>query len=152
MRQRGPLLSGEPPDTGSLRGDVLALLERMSAALRSLGTHVIVGLLADYLHDPEVFAYLRPLVMTQGHDVMQRLLRRAAERGEIPGADVSPHVASLPIDLLRHELLVTQTAATPEAIIAIVDDVFLPLVAGGGTSRWEAPPITTPDEHAQDSR
>src|SRR5215472_19059285 len=42
LRQRGPLLSGEPPDTGSLRGDVLALLERMSAGLLARGTGVIV--------------------------------------------------------------------------------------------------------------
>jgi AcrR family transcriptional regulator len=131
LRQRGPLLSGKLPDTGSLRGDVLALLERMSAGLLARGTGVILGLLGDYLRDPELLAYLRPLIMTQGHDVMQILLRRAAERGEIPSASVSPRVASLPIDLLRHEFLVTQSAAAPEVLIDIVDDIFLPLVCEG---------------------
>jgi AcrR family transcriptional regulator len=128
LRHRGPLLSGEPPDTGTLRGDVVALLERMSAGLRALGTGAILGLLADYLRDPELLAYVRPQIMTQGHDVMQLLLRRAAERGEIATASVNPRVASLPIDLLRHELFVTQSAAESDVISDIVDDIFLPLL------------------------
>jgi len=132
LRQRGPLLSGEPPDTGSLRGDVLALLERISSGLRALGTGAVLGLLADYLRDAELLASVRPQIMTQGHDVMQLLLRRAAERGEIPDGVLSPRVASLPIDLLRHELFVTQSAAGPGALIEIIDDIFLPLVRGTG--------------------
>ena len=36
-------------------------------------------------------------------------------------------IVALPADLLRHELFMTMTAATPERIIDIVDDVFLSL-------------------------
>jgi Tetracyclin repressor-like, C-terminal domain len=60
---------------------------------------------------------------------MYILLRRAAERGEIPSSNVSPRVASLPVDLLRHELFVTQGAADDRVLVAIVDDIFLPLVS-----------------------
>ena len=102
----------------------------MSAGLLARGTGVIVGLLGDYLRDPELLAYLRPLLMTQGQEVMQFLLRRAAERGEIPSASVRPRVASLPIDLLRHEFLITQSAPAPDVLLDIVDDIFVPLVRG----------------------
>src|ERR1700691_156525 len=43
MRRHRPLLSGEIPDTGSLRGDVLALLRRMSARLAAVGTETVHG-------------------------------------------------------------------------------------------------------------
>ena len=33
LRRHRPMLSGEVPDTGSLRGDVLAVLQRMSRRL-----------------------------------------------------------------------------------------------------------------------
>jgi hypothetical protein len=36
-------------------------------------------------------------------------------------------VVSLPLDLLRHELLMTLEQASPQTIAAIVDDVFVPL-------------------------
>lgn len=128
MRQRGPLLSGEPPDTGSLRGDVLALLTRISVRLEEMGPEVILGLLADYVRNAELLAYTRPEVLSVGLEVMRRLLARAAERGEIPTAQVPPRVASLPVDLLRHELFVTQRTLPESVCVAIVDEIFLPLV------------------------
>jgi hypothetical protein len=128
MRQRGPLLSGEPPNTGSLRGDVLALLTCISARLEEVGPEVILGLVADYVRDAELLAHLRPEVLSVGLEVMWHLLSRSAERGEIPTAEVPPRVASLPVDLLRHELFVTQRSVPESARIAIVDEIFLPLV------------------------
>jgi AcrR family transcriptional regulator len=38
MRRHRPMLSGEVPDTGTLRGDVLAVLRRVSAQLAERGT------------------------------------------------------------------------------------------------------------------
>jgi hypothetical protein len=51
IRRHRPLLSGEIPDTGSLRGDVLALLRRMSSRLAEIGPETVYGLLGDYLSD-----------------------------------------------------------------------------------------------------
>ena len=48
IRRHRPLLSGEIPDTGTLRGDVLALLRRMSARLAEIGPETVYGLLGDY--------------------------------------------------------------------------------------------------------
>ena len=134
MRQRGPLLSGEAPNTGSLRGDVLALLTRMSTGLRELRTDTIVGLFAEYMRNPELLEHLRRQVLSMGLEVMQSLLHRAAGRGEIPSADVLPRVASLPVDLLRHELLITRGAISEQTLAQIVDNIFLPLVGAHRTS------------------
>jgi hypothetical protein len=61
-------------------------------------------------------------------DVMQTILGRAINRGEIAAARLTPRVVSLPTDLARHEILMTFEPLSDEAIKEIVDEVFLPLV------------------------
>ena len=128
MRQQAPLLSGEVPDSGTLRGDVLVLLVRVSRRLSEVGSEIIHGLLTDYFRDAELLAYLFVEVLQIGADVMQAILRRAAERGDVRLDTVSPRVATLPIDLARHELLVTRAPVPESVLVEIVDDIFLPLV------------------------
>src|SRR5580693_10073750 len=51
IRRHRPMLSGEIPDTGGLRGDVLALLRRMSARLTDIGIDTVHGLVGEFLAD-----------------------------------------------------------------------------------------------------
>jgi hypothetical protein len=68
--------------------------------------------------------------------VLDAVIERAVARGEIQPGQVSERVARLPVDLFRHELLMTLQPVADEVIEEIVDDVFLPLVRLGaaGTS------------------
>ncbi len=127
MRRHRPMLSGEVPDTGSLRGDVLALLTRVSDRLTELGPETVYGILGDYFADTELFSAFQEQVLHIGAGVMATILKHAEERGEVrPG--ISPRVASVPTDLFRHELLIRRTPPTSRVIAEIIDDVFLPLV------------------------
>lgn len=54
------------------------------------------------------------------------IVERAVARGEL-AATPPARIVALPADLVRNELFMTMTAATPETIIDIVDNVFLPL-------------------------
>jgi hypothetical protein len=60
--------------------------------------------------------------------VMTAILDRAAERGEIPSADLSERVATVAVDLVRHEMLLRRHPVSDKTVREIVDDVFLPLV------------------------
>jgi AcrR family transcriptional regulator len=128
IRHHGPILSGPVPDTGSLRGDVLALLSRMSDRFAARGLEVLHSFLADYYRDDELFAYLQTQTFQVGSNIMMTILQRAAERGEVQLDTIPPRVATLPVDLMRHELLVTRAAASQEAALQIVDGIFLPLI------------------------
>lgn len=109
------------PDTGELRSDVLAVLERMANRFREIGPDVIHGLLAEAPDlDPEVFARMTGM--------MKALVSQAAERGEIPTAEVPERVLTSATNLLRHEMLLTRTPISTETLTSIVDEVFLPLV------------------------
>ena len=127
MRRHRPMLSGQIPDTGTLRGDVLAVLHRMSARLAEIGPETVYGVLGEYLSSPDAFGLLQDQVLHIGTDVMTTILKRAADRGEAR-PDVPPRVATLPTDLFRHELLRYRTPPTGRVLDEILDEVFLPLV------------------------
>ena len=90
MRQNAPLLSGTIPNTGTLRGDVIALLERAANQLRAVGQEVILGLLSDVIAKDMLSQKIR--VDTTVKDVMTTILQRADERGEVNLATI-PEVA-----------------------------------------------------------
>ncbi len=119
----------EIPNTGSLRGDMLALLGGVNDARYSFTvvvTAAFSGLLTSTgLTPAEVRARLlgdRPMWSDQ-------IFRRAHERGEIDLDKTPAAVLALPFDLMRHDLLMTLKPVPPERIAAIVDDLFLPLAA-----------------------
>jgi AcrR family transcriptional regulator len=127
IRRHRPLLSGEIPDTGSLRGDVLALLRRNSSRLAEIGPETVYGLIGDYLSDAGAFSRGQQDVLHISAEVMQTILKRAADRGEArPG--VGRRIATLPTDLFRNELFRSRTPPSEGTLVEIVDDVFLPLV------------------------
>ena len=117
----------ESPDTGSLRGDLLALLGSFSDG-RSVFTAVITaafaGLLADSGMTP---AEVRARIIEDRPVRSLEIYRRACERGEIDLDRVPETVLSMPFDLMRHDLLMTLRAVPEQRIVSIVDDLFLPL-------------------------
>lgn len=120
-RQMVPM-SREIPDTGTLRGDALSVLRQLRRRYRQIGPDILHGLMTEL---PEVRASGLQVIP----EVMMVILRRAAERGEVRLEKVTPRVASLPGDLLRHQLLITRAPPSDAFLAEIVDDLFLPLVA-----------------------
>lgn len=121
VRRRSGALGEQVPDTGELRGDVLAVLREMVERQRELGPDVIPGLLAEVPDvDPDFARIMR--------GVLGVILERAVGRGEIGSGELPGRVVSLPADLLRHEMLLGREPVSEQVLVSIVDDVFLPLV------------------------
>jgi AcrR family transcriptional regulator len=122
----------EIPDTGTLRGDMLALLTAMS---RARATFMAVaaaagfsGLLASTGLTP---AQAREKLLGDGRVRGDQIIfRRAQDRGEIDLKRIPPAVLAMPFDLVRHDLLMNLGPVKPERITSIVDEIFLPLVTG----------------------
>jgi AcrR family transcriptional regulator len=118
----------EVPNTGSLRGDVLALLRAISERNVELAGLISV-LQADYYQEtglPPVA--LRERTPGGASEIMESLLRRAVDRGEIDAGRITPRIARLPIDLVHHDLTMTLAPMTEAALEEIVDTIFLPLL------------------------
>lgn len=125
-RETEPLAA---PDTGDLRGDLIALLRSMTRRRAELATMIgarLGGLFADTGTTP---AELRDLVPGEGGRWSRRVYGRAAERGELDLGRVPAHVLDMPFDLVRHDMLMTFEPVPDERITAIVDELFLPLIA-----------------------
>ena len=71
-------------------------------------------------------SFVNSIVLRGGGEVMSSVLERAASRGE-SRENISPRVARLPLDLLRHELILTHQPPSQRVLEEIVDDIFLPL-------------------------
>jgi AcrR family transcriptional regulator len=125
VRRRIGSIADEVPDTGSLREDTLAVLRGLRRRCRVMGTGTALGLLAE-AHElpPDVFGVVPAVMMT--------VLKHAAERGEARPESVTPRIAALPGDLLRHELLISRAPASDAFLAEVVDEVFLPLARTPG--------------------
>ncbi len=116
------------PDSGSLRGDLIALMHAVSDGRQTLTaviSAVFSGLLADSGMTP---MEIRERIMGDRPLWSNEIFRRAHERGEIDLDRIPPAVLAMPFDLMRHDLLLTLKPVTEKRILEITDDLFLPLV------------------------
>lgn len=118
----------DAPDTGSLRGDVLALLHRANETRSRVGIQLMAQLGPYFAETGSSMADLRAALLADRDSVMDTILARAEARGEIDRDRCTPRVVAVPFDLYRHELLMTLRPVPDDALHAILDDVFLPLV------------------------
>ena len=120
-----------PPDTGALRGDVLALLRGANQHMATPAGALIRSLLAAAGDDPELMAQLRDSILDAGSGLWLTVLGRAVARGEISPEALHPRVATVAIVLLRNEYVARGTTTVPDRVLVeIVDEVYLPLLRG----------------------
>jgi AcrR family transcriptional regulator len=119
------------PDLGSVGDEICLLLRRMSDRVRPDMIRLVFDMQRDLADEHSNLADMRAHLRAQivEPDVMQTILGRAIDRGEIAAARLTPRIVSLPTDLARHEVLMTFEPLSDDAIKEIVDEVFLPLVS-----------------------
>jgi AcrR family transcriptional regulator len=118
----------EVPDTGTLRGDMMALMRhanvRMAPSVATLTYH-----LGAYFQETGTSPRdLRTAILGHRVTAAEIVVDRAAERGEIDPERLTPRLRNLAIDLYRHEALMTLAPVPDRIIEEILDEVFLPLV------------------------
>lgn len=137
------------PDTGTLRGDALALLRAANAMWSSPRGAVLRDLLTAAGDDPDLLTLLREQAGGTGSGTGSgngtgsgtdaawlTLLERAVARGEAAAGATHPRVVSVPMTLLRGEYALRGLPEVPDEVLTeIVDEVFLPLVRGRATGR-----------------
>ncbi|MDJ1131265.1 TetR/AcrR family transcriptional regulator [Streptomyces iconiensis] len=133
------------PETGSLRGDAIGFLRNAYAGRTHMITMMSVQL-ADYFRATGTsFSELRESLLPPGQPTaFEIVVARAVERGELPDVPRSSRVVNLPFDLLRHDMLVTRRSVSDEAIVEIVDEVWLPLLERQETPDARPPSSTPP--------
>jgi len=113
------------PDTGTIEGDLVAMLQEMRATASTPAGKVALRLLAEQAAHPDLVAAIRSTMMVKRRAVFRRVLKRGEERGEIrEGADLDVVVQMLlgPVLirlLIKHEdVPASVPAATVKLLLA----------------------------------
>src|SRR5215510_15087211 len=80
LRANRPVFSSEAPDTGTVRGDLMVILHRVSEMVDDLSPEVIFGLIAELLHESESSLFAE--VHERNAKIMMEILTRGVGRGE----------------------------------------------------------------------
>ena len=81
---RPDLVTNEAPDTGSLAGDLDAVVERVGRNENNLiTTDLVLRVALEAVRDPELATALDDLMLSRGKRVLSTILAQAAARGEI---------------------------------------------------------------------
>ena len=125
---RRGLGSVQPPNTGSLRGDIDALAVAIPDLNEAeVGTmKVVIGVATAATHDPVLAAALDELVLSQPRRMIGVVLDNAVARGEIPaGRDLALiGDAALGLNILR---AITGRPIDRVFIRRVLEDLILPL-------------------------
>ncbi|ARG91190.1 TetR/AcrR family transcriptional regulator [Mycobacterium kansasii] len=123
----------DPPNTGSLRGDIDALVAAVPGfeAADQATIRIIVGVATAAMHHPVLAAALDDLVLSRPRQLIRVMLDHAVARGEVPaGRDLTliPDVA-MGLNVLR---VMTGRPVDRVFVRRVLEDVVLPLAIAPG--------------------
>jgi len=116
----------EAPDTGSTREDLLAMLRLIAAAMCSRAGGAARACLGPGADD-DLTTAIRERLLPGRKAAMLEVLRRGVDRGEVRAAALTQRLVEAGPMLLQGELTQRGTI-TDDAVVAIVDEILMPLL------------------------
>jgi len=118
----------EVPDTGSLRGDLMALMTTACEIVSSELGEMISGVLTAASHDPRLAETLNETLFEDKAQMHSELVRRAVDRGELP-----PEADPAIMHEVMHSMISTRKiwALGPlddEYAQHVVDEILIPVM------------------------
>jgi AcrR family transcriptional regulator len=123
VRQDAP-----PPDTGSLREDLISIGDAVCEQSREhAGTmRAVIGEIA---RNPALNDAMQRQLFDQRRAMMTKVLKRAVERGEIPADAIDNELWDLLPGYLIFRTVIQNRPPTRRTVRAIVDEMMLPAMA-----------------------
>nr|WP_321482681.1 TetR/AcrR family transcriptional regulator [uncultured Cohaesibacter sp.] len=116
------------PDRGSLRDDLIALLNQV-CEMRGHLMLVLTSQLMEYYRETSVKPMeLRHKIVLASDSVLDAVLMNAIQRGEITVLPVPDRIKHIPFDMLLSEFFMTLQQPSLNSIIEIVDLIVLPAI------------------------
>ena len=114
-----------PPETGSLRGDLLRL---GGVICEQTGQHAttIRAVLVEVSRDPALSDAMQHQFLDQRKALIELVLREAVDRGEISETAISDELWDLMPGYLIFRSIIPNRPPTAETVQALVDDVIIP--------------------------
>lgn len=113
------------PDTGTLRGDLQALGEAIRTHV-SAHASTIRAVLVETSRSAELEAIMQAQFLDQRKALVERVLARAVERGEIDGAAITDDLWDVLPGYLIYRCVLTGRSPSPRTVRDLVDNVLVP--------------------------
>lgn len=114
-----------PPDTGTLRGDLLRLGELVAEETRQHAS-TIRAVLVETSRNPALNEVMQHEFVDQRKALVRHVLQQAVDRGEIAEAAINDELWDLLPGYLIFRSVVQDRPANPQTVQTLVDDVILP--------------------------
>src|SRR4051812_45935180 len=127
-------VEAEPVDTGSVEGDLRALMRAMVALVNSPAGAATQALLSSMQHQPALAQAFRDGPLAVWHEAFDHMWARGEERGEVrPGLSRSLIAEAIGAPIVQR-WLVNGEPVDDEFADAVVDQVALPLLRANGAT------------------
>ena len=114
-----------PPDTGTLRGDLLRMGQLVCEQARQHGS-TMRAVLVEVSRNPALNDVMQHEFVDQRKALIQHILHQAVERGEIDRAAISNELWDLLPGYLIFRSIMATRPPTQRTVQALVDDVIIP--------------------------
>ncbi|MCO1655317.1 TetR/AcrR family transcriptional regulator [Pseudonocardia humida] len=122
------------PDTGTLRGDLVAMIKPHSIEDSAKKTRVMAGIVSLLAKEPELAQVAHAAIMEPRARINRLLLQRAVDRGEIaPVADLDTIALIVP-SMVAYRVLMLHLPVDREFLLSLIDGVLLPAVGVRGAA------------------
>lgn len=125
-------------DTGSLRDDLLALLQSLSELLAGAGGQVSRALLPALEDEPELATAFRRGPLQRWAEAFDGVFERAVYRGEIAAIAATSLAAEAGSAILLQRWLVTGQLLDSAVVTGIVDEVVMPSLLAPCSGWWSS--------------
>ena len=114
------------PDTGSLRGDLVAMIRPPSIRDGERKLKIMAGIVSMISRAPELAEAAREALVEPRAAVNRVLFQRAVDRGEIPADSNIEKLCMIGPALVAYRVLILRTPIDREFLIDNIDTVILP--------------------------
>jgi AcrR family transcriptional regulator len=120
--------AAEPPDTGSLRTDLLAVIAALRTAMTSRPGCAARAVISELDHERAAafIGLVHQQILDPAHLVLLQVVRAAAERGETSLEAATPTVLDVVPAMMMYRAKTRQGRFTEEDAQVLVDEVLLP--------------------------
>jgi AcrR family transcriptional regulator len=126
------------PDTGTLRGDLIAMIKPHSIEDSERKLQIMAGLVSMLSRDPDLAEAVNAVIVEPRAAVSRILMRRAADRGEIsPDCDIETLSLITP-SMTAYRVLVLKKPVDRPFLVSLIDGVLLPAVGLSPRSQTQA--------------
>lgn len=116
------------PDTGTLRGDLIAMIKPHAIEDSEKKLQVMAGLMSMLSRAPELADAANAAIVEPRAKVNRIFLRRAVERGEIPADCDIDALSVLAPSMAAYRTLIQRKQVDRDFLISLIDGVLLPAV------------------------